>query len=81
MPPNYLPSSNFSKSMFQNQEKTVNSNFNNQNYYLLHVNNIQLKNPTKNDNVNELRNQNFNKNIEKNLIYQKNSFPSHKLQF
>ena len=81
MPPNYLPSSNFSKSMFQNQEKTVNSNFNNQNYYLLHVNNIQLKNPTKNDNVSELRNQNFNKNIEKNLIYQKNSFPSHKLQF
>ena len=81
MPPNYLPSSNFSKSMFQNQEKTVNSNFNNQNYYLLHVNNIQLKNPTKNDNVSELRNQNINKNIEKNLIYQKNSFPSHKLQF
>ena len=81
MPPNYLPSSNFSKSMFQNQEKTANSNFNNQNYYLLHVNNIQLKNPTKNDNVSELRNQNFNKNIEKNLIYQKNSFPSHKLQF
>ena len=81
MPPNYLPSSNFSKSMFQNQEKTVNSNFNNQNYYLLHVNNIQLKNPTKNDNLSELRNQNFNKNIEKNLIYQKNSFPSHKLQF
>ena len=81
MPPNYLPSSNFSKSMFQNQEKTVNPNFSNQNYYLLHVNNIQLKNPIKNDNVSELRNQSFNKNIEKNLIYQKNSFPSHKLQF